>query len=105
MGKRDTKAAKAKRAERRGKGALKTGEKTAKSEEKQQRRDANQQDNEDLEKVPAPPCVTPHSQAAARHPSAPLSPSTPLIRPHRSPLLVAGAQGVGRHAGQRGRGG
>jgi len=51
MGKRDSKAAKAKRAERRGKGALKTEEKTAKGEQKQKRRDANRQDDEDLEKV------------------------------------------------------
>jgi len=51
MGKRDTKAAKAKRNERRGKGSLKTDEKTAKSEKKQERRDANKQDDEDLEKV------------------------------------------------------
>ena len=51
MGKRDSKAAKAKRAERRGKGALKTEEKTAKGEQKQKRRDANRQDDEDLEKA------------------------------------------------------
>ncbi len=51
MGKRDSKAAKAKRSERRGKAALKTEEKTAKSETKQDRRDANKQDSEDLEKV------------------------------------------------------
>ena len=48
MGKRDTKASKAKRAERRGQGAYKTEQKTAKAQSKQARRDANRKDDEDL---------------------------------------------------------
>jgi hypothetical protein len=80
MGKRDTKAAKAKRAERRGKGALKTGDKTAKSEEKQQRRDANQQDNEDLEKVRAAATRSSAPFSAAAQP--PSAPPNPPLRPH-----------------------
>ena len=48
MGKRDTKASKAKRAERRGQGAVKTEQKIAKAQTKQARRDANRKDDEDL---------------------------------------------------------
>ena len=51
MGKRDTKAAKAKRAERRGKGAAKTEAKTEIAQGKQARRDANAKDEEDLDAV------------------------------------------------------
>ena len=51
MGKRDTKAAKAKRAERRGKGSLKTDEKTEKSNEKKARKQANQKDDDDLQAI------------------------------------------------------
>jgi len=57
-GKRDTKAAKAKRAERRGKGALKTEQKTAIAEGKQERKKAFAKDEEDLD-------VLQHSQSAA----------------------------------------
>ena len=58
-GKRDTKAAKAKRAERRGKGALKTEQKTAIAEGKQERKKAFAKDEEDLDALQ-------HSQSAAR---------------------------------------
>ena len=57
-GKRDTKAAKAKRAERRGKGALKTEQKTAIAEGKQERKKAFAKDEEDLDALQ-------HSQSAA----------------------------------------
>ena len=57
-GKRDTKAAKAKRAERRGMGALKTEQKTAIAEGKQERKKAFAKDEEDLD-------VLQHSQSAA----------------------------------------
>ena len=49
MGKRDGKAAKAKRAERRGKGSLKTEAKTAIAEGKQDRKKAFAKDEEDLD--------------------------------------------------------
>ena len=49
MGKRDGKAAKAKRAERRGKGSLKTEQKTAIAEGKQERKKAFAKDEEDLD--------------------------------------------------------
>ncbi|KAJ1617554.1 hypothetical protein T492DRAFT_1098828 [Pavlovales sp. CCMP2436] len=49
MGKRDTKAAKGKREERRGKGAVKTGAKTEKANAKQEKRRANKEDDEDLQ--------------------------------------------------------
>ena len=49
MGKRDTKAAKAKRSERRGKGSLKTDAKTAKSEAKADKRELNKKDEDDLD--------------------------------------------------------
>ena len=51
MGKRDTKAAKAKRAERRGKGSLKTDEKTEKSNAKKERKALNQKDEDDLQSI------------------------------------------------------
>ena len=59
MGKRDGKAAKAKRAERRGKGSLKTEQKTAIAEGKQERKKAFAKDEEDLDalqhvRVPTP---------------------------------------------------
>lgn len=50
-GKRDTKAAKAKRSERRGKGSLKTDEKTEKSTAKKDKKAANQKDEEDLQSI------------------------------------------------------
>ncbi len=49
MGKRDSKAAKAKRQERRGKAALRTEAKTAKSEAKKDKKDLNRRDEEDLD--------------------------------------------------------
>ena len=58
MGKRDGKAAKAKRAERRGKGSLKTEQKTAIAEGKQERKKAFAKDEEDLDALQ-------HGQSAA----------------------------------------
>ncbi|KAL1519733.1 hypothetical protein AB1Y20_023241 [Prymnesium parvum] len=51
MGKRDTKAAKAKRAERRGKGSLKTDDKTEKSMAKKERKALNQKDENELQAI------------------------------------------------------
>lgn len=74
MGKRDTKAAKAKRAERRGQGSVKTDAKTEKSLAKQDRRDANKQDDQDIEALLKEITVAQASEAAKEEVVPPPSP-------------------------------
>ena len=74
MGKRDTKAAKAKRAERRGQGSMKTDAKTEKSLAKQDRRDANKQDDQDIKALLKEITVAQASEAAKEEVVPPPSP-------------------------------
>ena len=96
MGKRDTKAAKAKRAERRGQGSVKTDAKTEKSLAKQDRRDANKQDDQDIEALLKEITVAQASEAAKEEVVPPPSPrchASLTVHPSREgELLLFGGE-------------
>ena len=96
MGKRDGKAAKAKRAERRGKGSLKTEQKTAIAEGKQERRNANARDEEDLDALLKEFANAQEKQVAVKEevapPPSPRANGTLTAHPTKDELIFFGGE-------------
>ncbi len=96
MGKRDTKAAKAKRAERRGKGSLKTEQKTAIADGKKERRQANAKDEEDLDMLLKEFANVQEKQVAIKEevtpPPSPRANGTLTAHPTKDELIFFGGE-------------
>lgn len=95
-GKRDTKAAKAKRAERRGKGSLKTDAKTAKSEAKKDKKALGKKDESDLDQLLSEFREMQTTRTVVREevvpPPSPRANCTLTAHPTRDELLLFGGE-------------